>query len=120
MLLLVTNRRDITMDYVVAELQRRKAAYFRLNTELLPETLCTLASYPRSAWSIALGDRTIHGDQITAAYFRRPGAPIAPNSVNDAGERGYIEAEWGSFLKSLYSRLDKQWLNSPTNIFLAE
>lgn len=36
MFLLVTNRRDITMDFVVAELQRRGLPYFRLNTELLP------------------------------------------------------------------------------------
>lgn len=120
MLLLVTNRRDITMDYVVAELLRRKIAYFRLNTEQLPEALCSIAGYPRSAWSVSLGDRSIRGDQITAAYFRRPGAPVLAAGFTDAGEQAYIEAEWGSFLKSLYSRLDGKWLNSPTNIFLAE
>ena len=34
MLLLVTNRRDITIDYVVAELKRRQTPFFRLNTEV--------------------------------------------------------------------------------------
>lgn len=120
MLLLVTNRRDITMDYVVAELRRRGEPYMRLNTELLPQALCTMAGHPRDAWSISLGDETIQGAQISAAYFRRPGAPAVSDHVADEGERAYVEAEWSSFLKSLYSRLEGRWLNSPTNIFIAE
>lgn len=120
MLLLVTNRRDITMDYVVAELQRRGTSYFRLNTEQLPQALCTMAPFPRQAWSIELDGSRISGENITGAYFRRPGAPSIPKTVGDAGEKSYIEAEWSSFLKSLYTRLEGLWLNSPTDIWLAE
>jgi len=120
MLLLVTNQRDITMDYVVAELHRRKIPYFRLNTEQLPQALCTMSPFPRQAWSIEIDGRRVAGDQIKAAYFRRPGAPSIPIAVSDAGERAYVEAEWSSFLKSLYTRLDGVWLNSPTDIWLAE
>ncbi|MGC6830418.1 MvdC/MvdD family ATP grasp protein [Pseudomonas aeruginosa] len=120
MLLLVTNRRDITTDYVVAEIQRRRLPYFRLNTELLPQALCMMDSYPANAWSISLAGKTIRGDQVQAAYFRRPGAPESIQPPLDEGERAYVEAEWNSFIKSLYTRLDGTWLNSPTDIFLAE
>ncbi|OAS08557.1 MULTISPECIES: MvdC/MvdD family ATP grasp protein [Pseudomonas] len=120
MLLLVTNRRDITMDYVVAELRRRGEPHMRLNTEMLPQALCTMAGHPRDAWSISLGGEAVRGSQISAAYFRRPGAPSVSDQVEDAGERAYIEAEWSSFLKSLYSRLEGRWLNSPAKIFMAE
>lgn len=120
MLLLVTNRRDITMDYVVAELRRRETPYFRLNTELLPQALCSMASHPRSAWTISIDGQTISGDAIKGAYFRRPGAPVIPDVVTDEGERAYIAAEWSSFLKSLYGRLEGLWLNSPNAIFAAE
>ena len=120
MLLLVTNQRDVTMDYVVAELQRRGSPYFRLNTELLPSSISTMLSYPRSGWSIQIGDRLVSGEQVTSAYFRRPGAPLVPESVRDPGERAYVEAEWGSLLKSLYTRLEGLWLNAPTTIFMAE
>lgn len=120
MILLVTNRRDITTDYVVAELQRRETPYFRLNTEQLPEALCTISPSSRRGWSIEIDGRHVSGKQITAAYFRRPGAPSIPAAVGDAGERAYVEAEWSSFLKSLYTRLDGVWLNSPTDIWLAE
>lgn len=120
MILLVTNRRDITTDYVVAEIRRRQMPFFRLNTELLPSSLCTMSDRKRSSWSIAIDGKEIRGDQVKAAYFRRPGAPILSEEITDTGEKGYIAAEWGSFLKSLYMRLEGQWLNEPTNIFLAE
>jgi hypothetical protein len=120
MILLVTNRRDITMDYVVAELKHREIPYYRLNTELLPQSICTMSGKDRRSWSVCIDGREIRGDEVTAAYFRRPGAPIAPDKVEDLGERRYIEAEWGSFLKSLYMRLDGIWLSGPTQIFLAE
>ncbi|MGP5368562.1 hypothetical protein ACTXN4_14045 [Pseudomonas helleri] len=120
MFLLVTNRRDITMDFVVAELQRRGLPYFRLNTELLPLSQSTLGVSAMNDWEIELEGKRITGHDVTAAYFRRPGAPQAPETVLDAGERAYIEAEWSSFLKSLYFRLESRWFSDPTQIFLAE
>lgn len=120
MILLVTNRRDITMDYVVAELKRRETPFYRLNTELLPQSISTMSGRDRKAWSIRIDDREVRGDQITAAYFRRPGAPNSLDSVKDLAEKSYIESEWGSFLKSLYMCLEDVWFSSPTQIFLAE
>jgi len=120
MFLLVTNRRDITMDFVVAELQKRSLPYFRLNTELLPQSRSAMGHTAMDDWTIELEGREISGGDITAAYFRRPGAPQAPALVEDKGERSYIEAEWSSFLKSLYFRLEGRWFSDPTQIFLAE
>ncbi|QNI04083.1 hypothetical protein HXW73_14735 [Halomonas sp. SH5A2] len=120
MLLLVTNRRDITIDYVVAELKRRQTPFFRLNTEDLALTRCTMAIYPRSAWSLSFEGRILQGADVRAAYFRRPAPPASPSSISDKGEREYVDAEWGAFLKSLYARLDGLWLNSPMDIFAAE
>ncbi|WP_210558324.1 MULTISPECIES: hypothetical protein [unclassified Pseudomonas] len=120
MILLVTNRRDITMDYVVAELRHREIPYYRLNTELLPQAICSMSGKDRRSWSICIDGREVRGDEVTAAYFRRPGAPMVSDAVTDLGEKRYIEAEWGSFLKSLYMRLEGAWLSGPTQIFLAE
>ncbi|MFP1906719.1 hypothetical protein ACLEDZ_15120 [Lonsdalea quercina] len=120
MLLLVTNRRDITTDYIVLELKKRGEKYYRLNTELLPEAECILSYLNYNDWSILLNNKLLIGGTVKGAYFRRPGKPIIPNCVVDAGARKYIEDEWGGFLKSLYMRLEGLWLNSPTNIVLAE
>ena len=37
MILIVSNERDITSDYVVLELRRRCISYFRLNSERLSD-----------------------------------------------------------------------------------
>jgi glutathione synthase/RimK-type ligase-like ATP-grasp enzyme len=108
------------MDFVVAELQKRSLPYFRLNTELLPQSRSAMGHTAMDDWAIELEGREISGGAITAAYFRRPGAPQAPALVEDSGERSYIEAEWSSFLKSLYFRLEGRWFSDPTQIFLAE
>ena len=120
MLLLVTNRRDITIDYVIAELKRRDHSFFRLNTEQLPLAKCTMHSHSRAAWSISFKEHVVHGDEVRAAYFRRPGEPVPDESITHSGERAYAKDEWVAFLKSIYTRLEGRWLNAPTAIFLAE
>ncbi|MGY0553313.1 hypothetical protein ACW17M_08895 [Vreelandella sp. 2A-K22] len=120
MFLLVTNRRDITIDYVVAELKRRKTPFFRLNTEDLSAARCSMSAFPRSAWSLSFKGRIIQGADVRAAYFRRPATPASNLTITDEGEREYVGAEWEAFLKSLYARLEGLWLNSPMDIFAAE
>lgn len=120
MLLLVTNRRDITIDYVVAELKRRQTSFFRLNTEELSTARCTMSAFPRSAWSLSFRERILQGADVRAAYFRRPAPPASNLTISDDGEREYVGAEWEAFLKSLYARLEGLWLNSPMDIFAAE
>ncbi|SDL61674.1 RimK-like ATP-grasp domain-containing protein [Modicisalibacter muralis] len=120
MILLVTNQRDLTTDYIVLELQRRRLEYFRLNTELLPESRITLGALSSEDWSISFGGKCLTGHDVEAAYFRRPGKPLVAESIEDQGSRNYIESEWNALLKSLYMRLEGRWLNSPTKIVLAE
>lgn len=120
MILLVTNKRDITMDYIVVELKKRGIKYLRLNTEDLPRSYCSMSDSSFMDWSISINGNTIKGTDVKAAYFRRPGNPEVPASITDPGIADYIQGEWNSFLKSLYSRLDSFWFCSPTNIILAE
>lgn len=120
MILLVSNKRDITMDYIVVELKKRGIKYFRLNTEDLPRSYCSMSDSSFMDWSISINGNTIKGIDVKAAYFRRPGNPEVPASITDPGIADYIQGEWNSFLKSLYSRLDSFWFCSPTNIILAE
>jgi len=120
LILIVTNEKDLTTDYVVLELRRRGTPYVRLNTETLPTGHVTLGFASAEDWLITFADREVRGRDITAAYFRRPGSALVDPDVDDLGERAYCEAEWGALLKSLYMRIGSRWLNSPANIMLAE
>ncbi|ERL52549.1 hypothetical protein BJB45_08325 [Halomonas huangheensis] len=108
------------MDYVVLELQRRGLKYYRLNTESLPQYRVEMGIHSRDDWKIYDGENILSGGDVRAAYFRRPGKPEVKQDLEERGHLNYAESEWASFLKSLYSRLDKMWLNSPANILLSE
>ncbi|QHP80885.1 hypothetical protein EO763_13620 [Pectobacterium odoriferum] len=120
MILLVTNQRDITTDYIILELRRRGVDFFRLNTESLPGSYSSMSNSSKMDWRIKINEREVNGNDIKAAYFRRPGRPNIPEDITDKNVRDYIDGEWNGFLKSLYMRLDGFWFNSPTNIILAE
>jgi hypothetical protein len=121
MMLLVSNERDITTDYVVLELQRRGVPYFRLNSERLPDARvqCQWRS-GRPDWKIVFADRSLRTSEILAGYFRRPGGPLVASSVVDPAERRYCNDEWSAVLRSLYVALGDRWLNAPANIVRAE
>ena len=120
MILLITNQRDLTMDYIVRELKIRNIPFFRLNTEQLPLSDSTMGINSVDDWIIKLNGDEISGNLITAAYFRRPGMPNEESFQQGDSNRIYLQTEWMSFLKTLYWRLDGCWLNSPTNIVLSE
>ena len=121
MILLLSNERDITTDYIVLELKRRGIAYFRLNSEHLPKTdvRCHWQS-GRLDWEIAFEDRVVRTSGLMAGYFRRPGTPLISPRVTDPVECRYCGDEWSAVLRSIYSALGDRWLNSPMAIARAE
>lgn len=119
-ILIVSNARDLTTDFVVLEAQRRGARYVRLNIEDLPQTRLRLGFERETDWSLQLSDRRLEGDEISAAYFRRPGTPEVDQAVSDPAERAYCGGEWAAVLKSLYHRIGPRWLSAPANIAAAE
>lgn len=118
-ILLATNERDLTTDYVVRELRRRDAPYLRLNTESLP------------CWTIAFDEgTTIDGmlarngeayrlSTFQAAYYRRPAVPAVPK-YDAPGASEYAVVEWSAVARSLWNALEGRWLNSPFAILRAE
>lgn len=121
MILLISNERDVTTDYVILELRRRDVLYFRLNSERLSDAnvRCFWRS-GRPDWQVAFADRALLTSDVLAGYFRRPGAPLVKSSVIDPAERRYCSDEWTAVLRSIYANLGDRWLNSPSNIERAE
>lgn len=116
-ILLVTNRRDLTTDFLIRELNKRNLAFSRLNTDVVTDSLIALNP---SSNSIEIRDKYsyICTDSISAAYFRRPAFSRPKNTVN--AYRDYAWAEWNSFLNSLYISIGDRWFSDPHNILLAE
>lgn len=119
--LIITNKEDVTTDFVVLELQRRQLPFFRLNTEDLPQFIVRHEpSRGAHGFELELFDKTVNLGCIGAGYFRRPAFPVPLNDVIHDSDRSYCEAEWLCILKAVYALLERRWLNSPSAIDAAE
>lgn len=118
MILLVTNKRDLTTDFVVLELEQRGVPFVRLNSEDLPKAMVHFT--PAEGWKIILEDQALALRDVTAGYYRRPGTPEVPDKAGDEATREYIIDEWSAVLRSLWNALEGRWLNSPFAILRAE
>jgi hypothetical protein len=117
LILLATNKRDITTDFVLLELKRRRIPYARLNTEDIAQWTVRLPDGDPAAFE-ASGRTNFRVDEVKAAYYRRPEAPSP--SPGDTSASGYAVAEWSSLLRTLWNSLEGKWLNSPYAILRAE
>ena len=120
MILLVTNKRDITTDFIVLELRRRGIVSVRLNSEDLPTANVTFRPNANAGWELRMGEVALALRDVRAAYYRRPGTPEPPEQSSDVATRHYIIAEWSAVLRSLSNALEGRWLNSPFAILRAE
>lgn len=119
MILLVTNKRDLTTDFIVVELRRRGRAFHRLNTEDLPQASVRFDPHSGGGWAIDTSDLGLRLEHVGAAYYRRPGAP-EPAGARDEATAKYLADEWSAVAKALWNALEGRWLSSPFAILRAE
>lgn len=119
MILLVSNKRDLTTDFIVVELRNRGRAFHRLNTEDLPQFSVTFDPRSKRGWEIIATGLNLSLDDVGAAYYRRPGAPEPIEATDDATAK-YLADEWSAVTKALWNALDGRWLSSPFAILRAE
>lgn len=120
MILLVTNRRDLTTDYVVRELKRRDLTFVRLNTEALGEATVLLRPDRPQDDALEIEGQLLRIADVSAAYFRRPEPPKPAAQVQGPGDRAYCAGEWSAVLKTIIGKMSSRWFNDPTAIVQAE
>ena len=121
MILVLTNERDLTSDYVVLELQRRGLPFVRLNSERLSEGHVTFdPALGVDGWLVELEGLRLDFRSVRAGYFRRPGSPGTPAGVMREDAARYCRTEWGAALSSALNSLGNRWLNAPLAITAAE
>ena len=116
-ILLLTNQKDLTTDFLVRELRRKRAEYYRLNTDSTSQFAISIDPLQNN-FEISQASFRIDLDDISAAYFRRPTTPYLPGTGSQYRE--YLSREWTALLDSLYFVIGERWFSSPESIFLAE
>lgn len=121
-ILLLTNKSDVTTDFIVKHLQAKNLNYYRLNTEDIGD--CVSLNFDFNTSIFTLFDNRIGRKfdllSFKAVYYRRPElnckfGEIKPNEAN------FLRSEMLYILEGLYKILEnKFWLNRVSSIRNAE
>lgn len=122
MILIVTNREDITADFVVLELKKRKKIFLRFNTEDFPEKVKVDISFCKGKLSGGFkhidSKSFISFSSIKSVWYRRPVLPIFANIPKH--HEKFCMRESLATLSGIWDSLDCFWVSSPRNIYFAE
>lgn len=122
MILIITNKEDLTADYLIIELLRRSAPHFRLNTEDFP-------SRTRLSWSIGpAGISAVietPGGQASSSEFRsilyrRPKPPTRLVAAFSPWLHSFVREESNAAIQGFWRSLDCFWVSKPDSIAKAE
>lgn len=110
MLVLVTNRLDLTADWVVDELQARDAQFIRFNTEDFP--LHAQLELGADRARLDLGSRTVDAASVRSVWWRRPvDGPYSSGA--SAREGAWAAQEARMALAGFWSATHAHWVNDP-------
>jgi glutathione synthase/RimK-type ligase-like ATP-grasp enzyme len=121
-ILLISNKDDITTDFIVQRLHERKISFYRLNTEEITKSISI--SFDISANSFLLFDKALSKEidltQFTGVYFRRPELPMAAQDLS-VDERDFVLNEISGLLEGIYQILRTAvWVSNVYSIRKAE
>lgn len=117
MILILTNKWDLTVDLVVLELRSRNVPFVRLNTEDLPRW-SAVVRFPEESIRLRSDDGTLFSaSDVKAVWNRRPGHvfdDLAPEERPSVATQKFVTDQWFAWLESLQLREDILWVNHPT------
>lgn len=113
--LIITNKGDITTDFIVRELKTQGIPFFRLNTEEITKTISISFNVEKSEFIILDQDMNTVYDcmKFTSVYYRRPGIPEFAINGLTKGEEIFMRNEFTFFLEGLYKVLKNAIWFSP-------
>lgn len=121
MLLIASEKADLTADYLVLRMQERGIPFLRLNTEDYGREFRITISLDSGATGFIhhSDNRTISSDEIVGAYIRRPGVP-SPDDDTEVEHREFASREMVETLRSFFALIPgSRWLNPPSALHAA-
>lgn len=118
--LIITNKEDLTVDFVIEALKRRGVSYYRFNTEDIGSTIKVYLD--KNGYSL-FDDRKsliVKIKDFSSVYFRRPKLPCPAQGLT-SGERLFCITEISTYLEGIYRSLAPSfWLNSVFDMRIIE
>lgn len=119
-ILLLSNKWDISTDYIVENLRKRDCKFLRINSEDLINSSSLVSFHPFCFW---IKDKKINlTKNLRSVFLRRPGKPfefIETDKPSSSTLR-YVTDQWHSFISGLESIPNVLWINDPHKNSFAE
>lgn len=116
MILILSNKWDVSIDFVIKELRARKHPFLRINTEDFINNKATI-SLPDFHVSITKGSQTYDlTENVRVIWNRRPGKvfdDIPKESRPTQAVQKYVNDQWYSWLEALQLINNVTWINHP-------
>lgn len=115
MILLITNKDDITTDFVVKKLTEFGIKFYRLNTEDIIVNYEIDFNLDQNSYKLfdKLLSEEIDLGSIKSVYFRRPKFPDLSDQQISMGEKRFFLNEVNYFFEAIYSILSEAYWVSP-------
>jgi hypothetical protein len=111
MLLVLTNSRDETADFLLQYLTTVGVEFIRLDTDALIDF--TRISYLRKHFRLVIGKQEVSPDDISVVWYRRP-EQLKMSSRVLAPEVKFSLEEWSEALEGFLARIPvERWMNHP-------
>lgn len=122
MILIITNKKDYTADYLILKLKERNIDFFRLNTEDFPQSIDLVLNVNDKGINGYLNtpQKIIQVDEISSAWYRRPLPSNLETKELEHAAKEFIRVESEETLVGLWKILPCFWVSYPDNIRAAE
>ncbi len=120
MILIITNRKDYTADYLILELKKQGLDYLRFNTEDFPfQASIVWKANGEFLSKLSLNKRTVNLEDVKSVWYRRPVPPNVPSSLT-AEKYSFIRVESIAAISGVLQTLQVHWVSRPECLSLAE
>jgi len=115
MILFITNRNDITSDYLINKLNKRNIDYYRLNTDDLISNVQVNFDFDKEEFNIIDNkkEKNINVKEVKSVYYRRPRLPNIESLSLSKSELNFVLNEITFLLEGLYKILRNRFWISP-------
>lgn len=116
--LLITNKSDVTTDFVVEKLKVKGIEFYRFNTEDLYTVVSFTFDFNNNKYLLYDNKKDIKINLLdfSSVYFRRPILPtFSEDKSLTVGERRFLQTEAYYTLEGLYKILDRKFWISKVN-----
>lgn len=113
--LIITNKTDLTSDFIVKRLKERNISFYRFNTEELCKSIFITFDFHKNSFILSdtILNRLLNIKDFSAVYFRRPELPNISHDGLSYGEIQFLRNEFYSTLEGLYKILKNLYWVSP-------